>query len=57
MTMNEILVILQNRLINLKETRKLAVASGNLEQVVSIDNDIVTTKNSIESIVNAISIT
>lgn len=50
MTLNEILIILQNRLINLQETRKLAVASGNLDQVNSIDIDIETTTVSIEQI-------
>lgn len=50
MTLNEILIILQNRLINLQETRKLAVASGNLEQVNSIDVDIETTTISISQI-------
>jgi hypothetical protein len=50
MTLNEVLIILQNRLINLQETRKLTVASGNLEQVNSIDIDIETTTLSIEQI-------
>jgi hypothetical protein len=50
MTLNEVLIILQNRLINLQETRKLAVSSGNLEQVASIDNDIGTTLISIDQL-------
>ena len=50
MTLHEVLIILQNRLINLQETRKLAVTSGNLEQVNSIDVDIETTTISIDQL-------
>ena len=54
MTLNDVLVILQNRMINLEETRKLAVSSGSLDQVVSIDGDILSTQLSIEQIKGAL---
>ena len=50
MTLQELLSIMENRLINLTETRKQTAASGLLDQVVSLDNDIETTKTSIELI-------
>jgi hypothetical protein len=50
MTLEEILVILQNRKIALMESKKTAVASGDLERVVIINNDLDSTINSIESI-------
>ena len=53
MKLQDILVIMQNRLLNLNETRKLAVISGNLEQVMSIDADINTTENSIQQLKTA----
>jgi hypothetical protein len=54
MTLNEILVILQNRMVALTEARKGAVASGDLESVVRIDGDILTTLTSIERIATTI---
>jgi hypothetical protein len=50
MTLEEILVILQNRKIALMESKKTALASGDLERVVIINNDLDSTINSIESI-------
>ena len=50
MTLEEILVILQNRKIALIESKKAATASGDLERVVIINNDLDSTINSIESI-------
>lgn len=44
MTLNEILQIMQNRIIALNEARKAAVNAGDLERVVQIDSDLVTTK-------------
>jgi len=38
---------MENRLINLVETRKQAVASGLIDQVTLLDADISTTNNSI----------
>ena len=50
MTIDEIIVILQNRLVNLEETRKQAVASGLLDQVNALDADIISTKNSLQAL-------
>ena len=50
MNLNDILVIMQNKLINLGELRKSAFTSGNLEQVVSIDAEILSTENSIQQL-------
>ena len=50
MTLEEILVILQNRKIALMESKKAALSSGDLERIVFINNDLDSTINSIESI-------
>lgn len=50
MTINEILTILDNRILNLTESRKAAVTSGLLDQVILIDNDIESTKTSIRAL-------
>lgn len=50
MTINEILTILDNRILNLTESRKAAVTSGLLDQVILIDNDMESTKTSIRSL-------
>ena len=50
MTLDQILVILQNRKVALVESKKAAIASGDFERVVIIDNDLDSTINSIESI-------
>jgi len=47
MTLEQILVIMENRLLNLEETRKQAFVSGFIDQVSNIDIDISTTKNTI----------
>ena len=47
MSIQELLMIMENRLINLVETRKQAVASGLIDQVTLLDADISTTNNSI----------
>jgi hypothetical protein len=57
MTLDEILVILQNRLINLDNARKAAVAAGSLDQVGNIDSDIVSTTSSIQQIKNTLGVT
>jgi hypothetical protein len=56
MKLDEILVIMQNRILGLNESRKAAVVSGNLEQVMSIDADINTTENSIQQLKTAMSV-
>jgi len=50
MTLDELLVILQNKMFTLQETRKLAVNSGSLAQVLSIDADLSTTELTIQQI-------
>jgi hypothetical protein len=50
MTINEILTILDNRILNLTESRKAAVTSGLLDQVILIDNDMESTKTSIQAL-------
>ena len=50
MTISEIISILENRLLNLNETRKAAVQGGLLDQIQSIDYDIATTIMSINTL-------
>lgn len=50
MTVNELVVILQNRLITLAEARKSAVASGDVERVLQVDNDLLSTTMTIEQL-------
>jgi hypothetical protein len=50
MRIQELLIILQNRLIALTEARKSALAAGDPEKVIQIDNDLLTTNISIDQI-------
>lgn len=50
MTLNDILFIMQNRLIALSEARRLAVSSGDLDRVSQIDIDITTTQTVIQQL-------
>lgn len=50
MTIPEIITIMENRLINLEETRKQASSSGLIDQVAAIDADLITTRISLESL-------
>jgi hypothetical protein len=50
MKLADIVTILKNRLISLTENRKLAVASGDLENVNEIDKDILSTTTSLEQL-------
>lgn len=54
MTLNDILFIMQNRVIALAEARKLAVSSGDLDRVNQIDMDLATTQTVINQLQNAI---
>lgn len=54
MTLEEILIILQNRVKNLEEAKKQAVVSGSVLQVFNIDDDLNSTKVSIEQITSII---
>ena len=55
MTLDEIKIIMQNRLITLSEARKAAVSAGDLEKVVQIDGDLTTTVTSLEKLSQIIS--
>jgi hypothetical protein len=50
MKLQDILVIMQNRILSLNEARKLAVNSGNIEQIGLIDSDLLSTQNTIKTI-------
>jgi hypothetical protein len=50
MQLSEILIILENRLYNLIESRKQAVNSGGFDTVNQIDSDIASTSISVEQI-------
>jgi|688.fasta_scaffold636794_2 hypothetical protein len=50
MKLQELITIMQNRLITLNEARKSASAAGDLERVTQIDNDLLTTSISIDQI-------
>jgi hypothetical protein len=53
MTVQELLVIMQNRLLTLNEARKSAINLGDLEQVNRIDGDLITTYATVEKIQKA----
>lgn len=57
MTLNEVLNIMNNRLIALGEARKAAYASGDLEQVVRIDADLTSTVTTIENLKATLALT
>jgi len=50
MTLQEILTILENRIIVLTESRKNAVSSGDLPMVIKIDEDLINTLSSVDDI-------
>ena len=50
MTLQEIIFIMDNRLINLTETRKAAVSSGLIDQITLLDADILTTTGTIQQL-------
>lgn len=50
MTLEEVLIVMQNRVISLKTARTSSVNSGDLDSVIKIDNDLITTMSSIEKI-------
>jgi hypothetical protein len=53
MKIDELLVIMQNRLLTLNEAKKAAQIAGDLERIVQIDGDLLTTITSIEQIKKA----
>jgi hypothetical protein len=52
MTIKELIVILENRMLALTEARKTAVNSGDAEKVVQIDHDLLTTEQSLTALRN-----
>lgn len=54
MTITELIVIMQNRLLTLNEARKSAVLAGDLERVVQIDGDLATTCTTVEKLQKAV---
>jgi hypothetical protein len=50
MSLNEVLIVMQNRILTLKTAKTSAINSGDLENVMKIDNDLITTEASIEKI-------
>lgn len=50
MTLEEVLTVMQNRIIALKTARISSVNAGDLDNVIKIDNDLITTLSSIEKI-------
>lgn len=57
MTLNEVLNILNNRLIALNEARKTAYNNGDLDNVVKIDADLINTVSTIENLKASIAAT
>ena len=50
MTLDELLVIMQNRLLTLQAARQAAVLAGDLDRVNQVDGDLITTVTSIEQL-------
>jgi len=57
MTLQEVLVIMNNRVITLGEARRAASAAGDLEKVIQIDGDLMTTLSTIEQLKSTIQLT
>jgi hypothetical protein len=52
MTISELVVILQNRLLSLNEARRVAVNSGDPEKITQIDADIISTEQTLDALKN-----
>lgn len=50
MTLNDLLVIMQNRALNLAEAKKHATINGDVHRIIEIDADIITTNISIDQL-------
>ena len=50
MTLQELITIMQNRLITLTEAKKAAVQAGDVQRVSQIDDDLTTTLITIEQL-------
>lgn len=57
MTLNEVLVIMQNRIVTLNEARKAAATAGDLDRVNQVDGDLLTTLSTIERLKETINLT
>jgi len=54
MKLQDILIIMQNRLLNLTEARKSALSTGNLEMLANIDADITSTELTVQQLKDAL---
>lgn len=54
MTLEELLAVMQNRLITLNEARKTAFTAGDLDRINQIDGDLLTTATTILQLRTAI---
>lgn len=50
MKLDEVLHIMENRVLTLTEARRLAVSSGDITNVVNIDSDLVTTVTTVNQL-------
>lgn len=50
MKLDELLQVMQNRLVTLNEARKGAFTSGDVQRVNEIDGDLLTTQNTVEQL-------
>jgi hypothetical protein len=50
MTIEEIIVILQNKVTGLRGSRSALVQQGNLRAIIDIDNDILSTEGTLEKL-------
>jgi hypothetical protein len=54
MTIQDIIKLMENRLLNLHQTREAAFNSGLIDQVVAIDNEISSTNQTLETLLMSI---
>lgn len=50
MTLNDLIVIMSNRLVTLNEIKKQSIVTGDLSQVVIVENDILTTETTLNTL-------
>lgn len=54
MTIYDIIKLMENRLLNLQQTRDIAFNSGLIDQVVALDNEIDSTKNTLQTLLTTV---
>jgi hypothetical protein len=54
MKLDNLLLIMQNRVLSLTEARKTAVIAGDIERIEQIDGDLLTTENTVEQLKRAL---